>query len=97
MRRRKGRFQKLLQDPRVVKLLQDPKVQDAIVRGLRLRGRVEGALDQRIQRVAGSLNLATQRDLRSLRRRIRDLERELRKTEERLIDAEDAREAPDRS
>ena len=97
MPRRKARLQKLLQDPRVAKLMQDPKVQDALLRGLRLRGRVEGALDQRIQRVAGTLNLATQRDLRALQRRIRDLERELRETEERLIDAEDAREAPDRS
>ena len=94
---RNSGLQKLLQDPRVVKLLQDPRVQEALVRGLRLRGRVQGALDQRVQRVAGSLNLATQRDLRSLKRRIRELERELRETEERLMDAGDTREDPDRS
>jgi len=59
-----------------------------MVKALVLRGRMEGALDQRVQRIAGSLNLATQRDLRSLQRRIRHLERELRATEERLTEAD---------
>jgi len=58
---------------------------------------VEGALERRVQRIAGVLNLATQRDLRSLQRRLRQLERELREAEERLTDAEDAREAPARN
>jgi glutaredoxin len=61
---------------------------------VRFRGRVEGGIDRRVQRVAGMLNLATQRDLRALQRRIRHLEQELREAEERLTDAEDAREAP---
>ena len=54
-------------------------------------------LEQRVQRIAGMLNLATQRDLRSLQRRIRHLECELREAEERLTDAEDAREAQARN
>ena len=93
----KDRFFALLQDPRVAQLIQDPKVQELAVKAFRFRGRVEGALEQRVQRIAGVLNLATQRDLRSLQRRIRQLERELREAEERLTDAEDAREAPARS
>ncbi|MFW2388018.1 MAG: hypothetical protein ACN4G0_06765 [Polyangiales bacterium] len=93
----KDRLFKLLQDPRAAKLMENERVQQAVVKGFRLRGRVEGALDRRLQRIAGSLNLATQRDLRTLHRRIRHLERELRETGERLIEAEDAREAPDRS
>lgn len=93
----KDRLFALLQDPRVAQLIQDPKVQELAVKAFRFRGRVEGALEQRVQRIAGVLNLATQRDLRSLQRRIRQLERELREAEERLTDAEDAREAPVRN
>jgi polyhydroxyalkanoate synthesis regulator phasin len=93
----KDRLFRLMQDPRVAKLMRDPKLQQLAVKAFRFRGRVQGALDQRLQRVAGALNLATQRDLRSLQRRIRHLERELRGAEERLTEAEDAREAPARS
>lgn len=93
----KDRLFALLQDPRVAQLIQDPKVQELAVKAFRFRGRVEGALEQRVQRIAGVLNLATQRDLRSLQRRLRQLERELREAEERLTDAEDAREAPVRN
>lgn|GEM_PF-1615324 len=88
---------RLLQNPRLAKLLQDPEVQRLLVKVFRFRGRIEGAFDQRMQQIAGVLNLATQRDLRALQRRIRHLERELRETEERLSDAEDDREAPARS
>lgn len=97
MTRPKDRLFKLLRDPRIAKLMQNPKVQQAVVKGFRFRGRVEGALDQAVQQVAGTLNLATQRDLRALQRRIRHLEQELREAQERLIEAEDAREAPARS
>ncbi len=87
----------LMQDPRVSQLMRDPRVQDLAVRAFRLRGRVEGAVDQQLQRAAGRLRLATQKDLRGLHRRIRHLERELREAEERLIEREDAREAPVRN
>lgn len=90
----KDRLFRLLQDPRVAKLLQDPKVQQLVMKAFRFRGRVEGAFDQRVQRIASMLNLATQRDLRALHRRIRHLERELGEAQERLTEAEDAREAP---
>ena len=93
----KDRLFKLLQDPRVAKLMQDPKVQKAVVQSLRFRGRVQGAMDRRTQQIASALNLATQRDLRSLQRRIRQLEQELRRAQERIIEAEDAREAQARS
>lgn len=89
----KDRLFKLLQDPRVAKLMQDPNVQRAVVKSLRFRGRVEGAMDQRVQQMANMLNLATQRDLRALQRRIRHLEQELREAQERIIEAQDAREA----
>lgn len=93
----KDRLFKLLRDPRVAKLMQNPTVQQAVVKGFRFRGRAQGAMDKRVQRMASALNLATQRDLRSLQRRIRHLERELREAQERIIEAEDARAARARS
>ncbi|MBW2222664.1 MAG: phasin family protein [Deltaproteobacteria bacterium] len=93
----KERLFTLLQDPRVAKLMREPRVQQLAMKAFRFRGRVEGGFDQRVQRIASMLNLATQRDLRSLQRRIRYLERELRETDERLTEAEDARVAPARN
>ncbi len=93
----KERMFRLMQDPRVADLMRDPRVQDLAVRAFRLRGRVEGAVDKNVQKMAGRLNLATHKDLRALHRKIRHLEQELREAEERLIDAEAHREAPGRS
>ena len=84
MSRLKERFVTLMQDPRVAELVKDPRVQDLAIRAFRLRGRIEGAADRNLQRVAGKLNLATQKDLRTMHRRIRELERELRDAEARL-------------
>lgn len=98
MSRLQERILKLMQDPRVAQLMRDPRVQDLAVRAFRLRGRVEGAINRQLQRMAERLNLATKKDLRALHRRIRQLERELREAEERLNEAEEgAREAPARS
>ena len=93
----KDRLFKLLQDPRVGKLMRDPRVQQAVVQAFRFRGRIESEYNARVQRIAGMLHLATQRDLRALQRRIRHLEQELRQAEERLTAAEADREARGRS
>ena len=71
---------RLLQDPRVAKLLRDPRTQKALMQGLRFRGRVQEGLDQRLERMARRLNLATAREVRELKRTIRRLEEELRGT-----------------
>lgn len=89
----KDRVFRLLQDPRVARLAQRPAAQRLVMRGLRLRGRAEGAFDDRVQRIASALNLATQRDLRALQRRIRHLEQELREAQERLTETEGIPEA----
>jgi polyhydroxyalkanoate synthesis regulator phasin len=89
MSRLKQRLFTLMQDPRVAELMKDPRVQNLAIRAFRLRGRIEGAADRNLQRVAGRLNLATKKDLRAMHRRIRELERELREAEERLSEARD--------
>jgi hypothetical protein len=94
MTKLRDRILLVMQDPRVGKLMRDPRVQQAAVKAFRFRCGVQGLFERRVQRVAGALNLATQRDLRSLQRRIRDLERELRESEERLTESEGTRETP---
>lgn len=87
----KERIFTLLQDPRVADLMRRPKVQAVVIKGFRVRGRIEGAIEQTLQRAAGKLKLATHRDLRGLQRRIRHLERDVREAEERLSEGEGAR------
>ena len=69
---------RLLQDPRVAKVLRDPRAQNALMRALRLRGRVQEQVDARLERIARRLNLATAREVRELKRTIRRLEEKLR-------------------
>ena len=93
----KRRLLELLQDPRVSRLMRDPRIQQLVVRAFRTRGRVENAIETSLQRAAGRLHLATQKDLRALNRRIRHLEEELRESEERLNEVAANREAPVRN
>jgi polyhydroxyalkanoate synthesis regulator phasin len=80
------RLLRAIQDERVAALLRNPRVQSALMRALKLRGRLEGEVDRRLARVATRLNLATQKDVRALQRRIRHLEDELRDAQARLSD-----------
>lgn len=70
-------FLRWLRSPRWVRVLQDPRARLAVIRALRLRARVGSAMDARIEELAGRLNLATQREIRELKRSLRRLEREL--------------------
>jgi polyhydroxyalkanoate synthesis regulator phasin len=91
------RILRAMQDPRVAELMKNPRMQAAVIRAFRIRGRIEGTVDRRLQSIAHRLNLATQKDLRTMHRRIRELERELREAEERLSGAKTDREAPGHS
>lgn len=73
----RNRLLRVLQDPRVAKLLADPRAQQALMRVLRFRGRVQEQYDRRLERMARRLNLATAREVRELKRTIRRLEEEL--------------------
>ncbi|MBW2460819.1 MAG: hypothetical protein JRH11_04180 [Deltaproteobacteria bacterium] len=68
---------KLIQDPRVMKVVQDPRVIKTMMQALQLRGKVQESFEQRVARVAKSLNLVTKRDVRELERTLRKMEREL--------------------
>jgi transcriptional regulator NrdR family protein len=67
----------VLQDPRVAKALQNPKVIEGLMGALKLRTEVQKNLDAGIKLIAKSLNLATESEVRELKRAIKRLEREL--------------------
>ena len=68
---------RLMQDPRVIKALQNPKVMQGVMGALQLRVKVQQNLETNAQRVAKGLRLATESEVRDLRRAVRRLEREL--------------------
>lgn len=69
---------KALQDPRVASMLRDERVSRALMEALRLRGKLQRSFDDRVDSLAQTLNLATKREVRELKRTIRRLEDEMR-------------------
>lgn len=68
---------KWMQDPRVARLVQDERVMKAFMQLLQLRGKIQQSFDERVDRLARSLNLATKREIRELKRTMRKMEQEL--------------------
>lgn len=71
---------KLMQDPRVMKVMQDPRLMKAMAKGFEIKGKAQQQFDERVEKVADSLNLATKAEVRELKRTIRKLERDLKKS-----------------
>jgi len=67
----------LMQDPRVMKVMQDERMMKAMMGAIRLRGRLQEEIDGGIDKVAESLNLATKKELREMKRSLRRMEVEL--------------------
>jgi hypothetical protein len=65
---------KLLADPRVMKLMSDPRVMKWTMQAFSLRGDLQTAVDERWKGLARRFRLATEEEVTSLKRRIRDLE-----------------------
>jgi uncharacterized protein YukE len=74
------RGMQLLQDPRVAKLMQDERVMKLAMQAFEVRGKLQQSFDERVDQVAKSLNLATKREVRELRRTLRQMEQELERT-----------------
>jgi hypothetical protein len=68
---------KLMQDPRVAKAMQNPKLMEGVMGALKLRSQVQKNLDEGVKRIAKGLNLATESEVKELRRALHRLEREL--------------------
>jgi polyhydroxyalkanoate synthesis regulator phasin len=70
---------KMMQDPRFMKMMQDPRVMKAMAKGFEMKGKFQQSVDNQVESMANSLNLATKAEVRELKRTIRKLERELKK------------------
>lgn len=67
----------LLQNPRVLELAQDPRVMKLAMQAFQARGRMQAEIDTRVEQLAHSMNLATKKELRELKRSLKRMEREL--------------------
>jgi hypothetical protein len=68
---------KLAQSPAMMKLLQNERVMKGLMQALMLRGKVEGLVDQQVEKVAKSLQLATRDEVRELQRALRRIEEQM--------------------
>lgn len=68
---------KLMGDPRFAKLMQDERVMKAIVQMMGMPGKIQSFTNERIEHIAKAMNLATEEEVKDLKRQVRRLEEEL--------------------
>jgi hypothetical protein len=68
---------KLMSDPRVMKLMQDERVMKAVMAAMSMPGRAQSFARERIEGVAKAMALATEDEVKDLRRTVRKLEDDL--------------------
>lgn len=68
---------KLAQSPAMMKLLQNERIMKGLMQALMLRGKVEGLVDQQVEKLAKSLQLATRDEVRELQRALRRIEEQM--------------------
>ena len=70
---------KLMADPRVMKLMQDERVMKAMMAAMSVPGRAQTFARDRLENVAKAMALATEGEVKDLRRTVRKLEEEVAK------------------
>ena len=68
---------KLMSDPRVMKLMQDERVMKAVMQMMAVPGKVETFTHAQVEKLAKSMALATEDEVKDLKRTVRRLEEEL--------------------
>jgi hypothetical protein len=68
---------KLLSNPRILKLMQDERVMKTLVVAMSLPGKAQSFAKEQIENVAKAMDLATEAEVRDLRRTVRRLEDEM--------------------
>ena len=68
---------KLMSDPRVMKLMQDERVMRAVMQMMAMPGKVQSFTHEQVERLAKSMALATEDEMKDLKRTVRRLEEEL--------------------
>jgi hypothetical protein len=68
---------KLMSNPKVMKLMQDERVMKAVMGAMQLPAKVSTATEHVGEKVAKTLNMATAREVKELKRTIRKLEEQV--------------------
>jgi hypothetical protein len=68
---------KLMADPRVMKLMQDERVMKAVMTAMSVPGKAQSFAKQQAENVAKAMALATEDEVKDLRRTVRKLEDEI--------------------
>jgi hypothetical protein len=68
---------KLMSDPRVMKLMQDERVMKAVMQMMAVPGKVQSFTQEQVERLAKSMALATEDEVKDLKRTVRRLEEEI--------------------
>ena len=72
---------KLMTDPRVMKMMQDERVMKAVVQMMNVPGKVQSFGNEQIEKLAKAMSLATEDEVKDLKRQIRRLEEEVSRLE----------------
>ena len=71
------RGMKLMSDPRVARLMQDERVMKALMTAMSVPGRAQSFAREQAEHIAKAMALATEGEVKDLRRTVRRLEEEL--------------------
>ena len=72
---------KLMTDPRVMKIMQDERVMKAVMQMMSMPGKVQNLTSDGVERLAKAMSLATEDEVKDLKRQIRRLEEEVSRLE----------------
>ncbi|MBX3206742.1 MAG: hypothetical protein KF764_16855 [Labilithrix sp.] len=72
---------KLMTDPRVMKIMQDERVMKAVMQMMSMPGKVQTFGSDQVERLAKAMSLATEDEVKDLKRQIRRLEEEVSRLE----------------
>lgn len=72
---------KLMSDPRVMKIMQDERVMKAVMQMMNVPGKVQSFTDEQVAKLAKAMSLATEDEVKDLKRQVRRLEEEISRLE----------------
>jgi hypothetical protein len=79
---------KLMSDPRVMKLMQDERVMKAVMSAMSMPGKAQTFARERVEGIAKAMALATESEVKDLRRTVRRLEDDLARLKSEKSDGE---------
>jgi len=68
---------KLLSNPRIIKLMQDERVMKTLLTAMSLPGKAQSFAKDQVENVVKAMDLATEAEIKDLRRTVRRLEDEM--------------------